>query len=56
MDRVTARQKLRVAQTELELQNEELRETQESLEASRSRYEALFHQAPVGYVVLDHIG
>jgi PAS domain S-box-containing protein len=49
-------QKLRVAQTELELQNEELRETQQSLEASRSRYEALFHQAPVGYVVLDHIG
>jgi PAS domain S-box-containing protein len=49
-------QKLRVAQTELELQNEELRQAQESLEASRSRYQKLFHQAPMGYVVLDRIG
>ena len=49
-------QELRVAQIELELQNEELREAQESLLASRSRYQSLFHDAPVGYVVLDEIG
>ncbi|MEZ4386967.1 MAG: response regulator [Candidatus Krumholzibacteriia bacterium] len=49
-------QDLRVAQAELEIQNEELREAQHSLERSRRHFETLFHAAPVGYVVLDHIG
>jgi two-component system cell cycle sensor histidine kinase/response regulator CckA len=47
---------LRVAQVELELQNDELRGAQDALEHSRRRYEALFQHAPVGYVVLDRIG
>jgi PAS domain S-box-containing protein len=49
-------QELRVVQTELELQNEELRDSQVELDHSRRRFEKLFHAAPVGYVVLDRIG
>ncbi len=44
---------LRVHQIELELQNQELRHTEESLQLSRNRYQQLFEQAPVGYVVLS---
>nr|WP_320011782.1 ATP-binding protein [uncultured Desulfobulbus sp.] len=47
---------LQVHQLELELQNEELRASQNNLELSRSHYMRLFHQAPAGYVVLDHSG
>jgi PAS domain S-box-containing protein len=47
---------LHVTQTELEIQNEELRLAQAAVEQSRNRYETLFHAAPVGYVVLDPVG
>jgi len=47
---------LQVHQIELELQNEELRNAQKLLEESRSKFMRLFHQAPVGYVILDGSG
>lgn len=44
---------LLVHQVELEMQNEELRRLQVSLEAERARYFELFNLAPVGYVALS---
>ena len=47
---------LRVHQIELELQNEQMHETQFELEISRAKYFDLYELAPVGYVTLDESG
>ncbi len=47
---------LRVHQIELEMQNEELRRTQQELEASRAMYFDLYDLAPAGYVSLNEKG
>ncbi len=47
---------LRVYQIELEMQNQELRDSQIKLEESRDQYSDLFEFAPVGYFILDKNG
>ena len=47
---------LAVYQVELELQNEELRDTHTALQQARDRFATLFNHAPVGYIVLDYSG
>jgi diguanylate cyclase (GGDEF)-like protein/PAS domain S-box-containing protein len=48
--------KLRLHQAELQLQNDELRRTNESLEMARARYVDLYEQAPMGYCTLSESG
>lgn len=47
---------LQVHQIELEIQNEELRRAMLELERSRDQFSLLFHQAPIGYLVLNEVG
>jgi PAS domain S-box-containing protein len=47
---------LEVHQAELEAQNQQLRDAQHQLEASRARYADLYDFAPVAYCTLDHAG
>ena len=49
-------QELEVHQVELEMQNEELRQVQESLEASRNALAELYDFAPAGYFSFDPQG
>jgi PAS domain S-box-containing protein len=46
---------LQIHQIELELQNEELRQAREGLEAALDRYTDLYEFAPVGYFTVDHL-
>lgn len=47
---------LLVYQKELEIQNEEIKATNEKLEKLKEEYFYLFNCAPVGYIVLDEMG
>ncbi len=47
---------LRVYQAELELQNQQLRETQQNLHQTLERLNALYHRSPIGFVTLDAFG
>jgi two-component system cell cycle sensor histidine kinase/response regulator CckA len=53
MSRNRLAHELLVHQTELEMQNEALRDAQAELQASQLRYKDLFEDAPVGYLVVD---
>lgn len=47
---------LRVHQIELEMQNEDLRRTQDELKETQNKYFELYHFAPVGYFTFDQQG
>ncbi len=47
---------LRVHQIELEMQNDELRETQLQLSKSKDAYIGLYEFAPMGYITVDQRG
>jgi PAS domain S-box-containing protein len=49
-------EELSVAEEELRAQNEQLERAHIELDRDRSRYEALFHRAPVPYLVTDGLG
>ncbi len=55
-ERRRAEQALDDYRVEIEMQNQELRQTQEYLEESRNRYQDLYDFAPVGYLSLDGKG
>lgn len=47
---------LQVYQTELEIQNEELRSSRKALEQVRDEFARLYNQSPVGYLSIDAAG
>ena len=47
---------LKVHQIELEMQNQELRQSKDALDASRERYLDLYNMAPVGYCSVNEAG
>ncbi|EHQ27919.1 PAS domain-containing protein [Mucilaginibacter paludis] len=47
---------IQVQQIELEMQNDELRISNEQLELQRAKFAGLFDLAPVGYFILNHFG
>lgn len=49
-------EELKVYQTELEMQNQELIDSQKQIEFSQEKYIDLYDFAPVGYIVLDQKG
>ncbi|MFT5356090.1 MAG: two-component system cell cycle sensor histidine kinase/response regulator CckA [Polyangiales bacterium] len=53
MSWAAAVQELRVYEIELEMQNDELRETQLELQRSLEHFKSLFDDAPVGYITVD---
>ncbi|MDK2989070.1 MAG: hypothetical protein PWR16_599 [Methanoculleus sp.] len=56
MDTLALCQELNMHRANLELQNAELRQTQEQLRASEEEYRDLYEFAPVGYLTLDGEG
>jgi PAS domain S-box-containing protein len=56
LDPRRAMYELEIHQIELEMQNRELRESQQHLEEARARYSDLYDFAPVGYCTLDPEG
>lgn len=47
---------LEIYELELQMQNEELKASHNSLEIERSKFAGLFHSAPVGYLILNPNG